>query len=372
MIGYYIHHVGRGHLAMAQCIAPRLTDRVTGLSSLPRPQDWPGDWLRLPRDDGGEPAIEPTARGQLHWAPLGHPGLRDRMAAIARWIKRAAPSVIAVDVSVEVAALARLMGVPVVSVVLPGRRDDPAHRLGHTLAETLIGPWPAFLSADLLGDDPVAARIRAVGAFSRYDRRTPEPGTSRRRPLALVLQGSGGSQVSPGQLRAAAEATPGWEWTALGGPAGSWVADPWPLLCHADVVITHGGMNAVAEVAAARKPAVVVPQARPHGEQEATGRALDRAPPSSPPDGRTPAAGLLSCAGPLRSAASAGRHGPREPGRATQQRSSSRSAHASGGGSGHAQCGHYAGRRTALASGHAAPRAPRPASPSPTCTSSCR
>lgn len=36
-------------------------------------------------------------------------------------------------------------------------------------------------------------------------------------------------------------------------------------------------MNAIAEVAAARKPAVVVPQARPHGEQEATGRALDRA-----------------------------------------------------------------------------------------------
>jgi Glycosyltransferase family 28 C-terminal domain len=277
VIGYYIHHVGHGHMAMARCIAPRLTDRVTGLSSLPCPEDWPGDWLRLPRDDTGETAIEPTARGQLHWAPLGHPGLRDRMAAIAGWIQRAAPSVIAVDVSVEVAALARLMGVPVVSVVLPGQRDDPAHRFGHRLAETLIGPWPAFLSADLLGEEPVAARIQAVGAFSRYDGRTPEPGAGRRGPSALVLQGSGGSEVTAGQLREAAAATPDWEWTVLGGAAGSWVADPWPLLCHADVVITHGGMNAIAEVAAARKPAVVVPQARPHGEQQATGRALARA-----------------------------------------------------------------------------------------------
>src|SRR5947207_2777263 len=49
---------------------------------------------------------------------------------------------------------------------------------------------------------------------------------------------------------------------------------PWPALCRADVVITHGGLNAVAEVAAARKPAVVVPQDRPHGEQRATARAL--------------------------------------------------------------------------------------------------
>lgn len=277
MIGYYIHHLGHGHMAMARCIAARLTDRVTGLSSLPCPQDWPGDWLALPRDDTGAPAIEPTARGQLHWAPLGHPGLRDRMAAIAGWIQRAEPSVIAVDVSVEVAALARLMGVPVVSVVLPGQRDDPAHRLGHTLAETLIGPWPAFLSADLLGEDPVAARIQAVGAFSRFDGRAPELGAVRRGRSALVLQGGGGSAVTARQLREAAAATPDWEWTVLGGTAGSWLTDPWPLLCRADVVITHGGMNAIAEVAAARKPAVVVPQARPHGEQQATGRALARA-----------------------------------------------------------------------------------------------
>jgi hypothetical protein len=277
VIGYYIHHLGHGHMATARCIAAQLTDRVTGLSSLARPQDWPGDWLTLPRDDNGEAAIEPTAHGQLHWAPLGHPGLRDRMAAIAGWIQRAAPSVLAVDVSVEVVALARLMGVPVVSMVLPGQRDDSAHRLGHTLAETLIGPWPAFLSADLLGEDPAAARIRAVGSFSRFDGRIPESGAGHRGPSALVLQGSGGSEVTARQLHETVAVTPDWEWTVLGGPTGPWVADPWPLLCRADVVVTHGGMNAIAEVAAARKPAVVVPQARPHGEQQATGRALARA-----------------------------------------------------------------------------------------------
>jgi hypothetical protein len=38
---------------------------------------------------------------------------------------------------------------------------------------------------------------------------------------------------------------------------------PLALLQEADVVVTHAGQNAVAEVAAARRPAVLVPQAAP-------------------------------------------------------------------------------------------------------------
>jgi hypothetical protein len=279
VIGYYVHHHGRGHLEMARCVAARLTGNVTGLSSLARPAGWPGEWLRLPRDDAGE-AIEPTARGQLHWAPLGDQGLRDRMAGIAAWIQRTSPSVIVVDVSVEVTALARLMGVPVVSVVLPGQRGDPAHRLGHVLAEILIAPWPASLAGLLLeGAGLEADKVRHVGAFSRFDGRAPAPGPGSRGGAlsVVVLHGSGGSEVTGHHLRRAAAATPGWAWTILGGTAGQWAEDPWPVLCRADVVITHGGLNAVAEVAAARKPAVVVPQDRPHGEQRATARALARA-----------------------------------------------------------------------------------------------
>ncbi len=42
----------------------------------------------------------------------------------------------------------------------------------------------------------------------------------------------------------------------------------------AAVVVTHAGQNAVAEVAAARRPVVVVPQQRPHDEQRTTARVL--------------------------------------------------------------------------------------------------
>lgn len=275
MIGYYVHHFGQGHAETAWCIAAQLTDEITVLSSLARPSAWPAGWVRLPRDDDAAEALKPDANGQLHWAPLGDRGLRDRMAMIARWIQDVVPSVFVVDVSVEVAALARLTGTPVVTVVLPGKRRDPAHRLCYTLADAMLAPWPAPVSGILLdGDSSWRRKIRHVGAFSRFDGRASQCITGTPRHSVLVLLGSGGSAISGQDLRQAAAATPGWRWAALGGTTGRWTEDPWTALCQADVVVTHAGLNSLAAVAAARKPAIVVPQARPHDEQVMTARAL--------------------------------------------------------------------------------------------------
>jgi hypothetical protein len=94
-------------------------------------------------------------------------------------------------------------------------------------------------------------------------------------PRVTVLAGLGGSALRPANLTAAQQETPRWSWRVLGQPPlGTWVADPVAALREADVVITHAGQNAIAEVAATRRPAVVIPQRRPHAEQEATARAL--------------------------------------------------------------------------------------------------
>jgi hypothetical protein len=60
----------------------------------------------------------------------------------------------------------------------------------------------------------------------------------------------------------------------LGSHGGRWVDDPWPEICSADVVVTHAGQNALADVAAARRPAIVIPEARPHEEQATTASVL--------------------------------------------------------------------------------------------------
>ncbi|WP_299531362.1 glycosyltransferase [uncultured Streptomyces sp.] len=282
MIGYYVHHRGRGHLHRALCVARHTDTPVTGLSSLPRPERWPGAWVRLPLDtgDGGAPEADATANGRLHWVPTRHRGLRDRMGAIADWTARTAPSLFVSDVSVEVALLARLLGVPVVVAAMRGDRSDAAHRLGYDIADALLAPWPADLP-EPGWPSRWSAKTVHTGAFSRYDgrhdgdRAGSRAGDGRRR--VLVVQGAGGSDLSDAQLTSAAAASPGWRWDVLGGPGRPWDPDPWPRFLAADVVVTHAGQNAVAECAAARRPAVVIPQDRPHDEQRATARALHTA-----------------------------------------------------------------------------------------------
>ena len=279
MIGYYVHHVGHGHARRALGIAQELADDVTGLSSLPAPTGWTGSWISLTRDDDDDligtsatVGVDVTASDRLHWVPRGHRGLRTRMARIAGFIEETSPAVLVSDVSVEVALLGRLLGVPVVSVALPGSRSDPAHRLGWDVSDLVLCPCPESLAPQLLDLGGTRTPVCWSGSFSRYDRSPLGPATAGRH--VVVLQGAGGDAWTESQLARAAEATPCWAWTVLGPAPARWVDDPRSLLCTADVVVTHAGLGALGEVAALRRPAVVIPQERPHDEQHRTGRAL--------------------------------------------------------------------------------------------------
>lgn len=275
MIGYYVHHVGRGHLRHAECIAAALGEPVTVLSSLARPPTWRGGWVELPRDDLGDRAVDPTAHGQLHWVPQGDDGLRGRLARIASWIDTARPAAVVVDVSVEVTVFIRLLGVPIVVMALPGTRDDPAHQLAYSIADAILAPWPPGMVALDLSLARWLGRTVHVGGISRFAGRARPAADGGRATRVLVLEGAGGSTRSAAELRAAAAATPGHTWQRLG--PGAWVDDPWEVICRADVVVSHAGLGALGDVAQARRPAIVVPQPRPHDEQLVTAAALREA-----------------------------------------------------------------------------------------------
>ncbi|GAA1881921.1 hypothetical protein GCM10009836_73950 [Pseudonocardia ailaonensis] len=287
MIAYYVHHHGSGHVHRATAIARALRTPVVGLSSRTMPEGWPGEWVLLPRDDSDTAPVDPTAGGTLHWAPLHDTGLRDRTAAIGAVLARDDVRLLVADVSVEVCLLARLHGVPVAIMAQPGDRTDRPHQLAYDLAARLLAPWPARPD-----DWPESWRVKTVhlGAFSQFDGRRPADPDPRR---VLVLWGGGGLDVGDAQVREAAAAIPDRRWEIAGpgsaAPGSStsddppnllrlgWVDEVWPALERAAVVVTHAGQNALAEVAAARRAAVVLPQDRPHGEQVATAEALDRA-----------------------------------------------------------------------------------------------
>src|ERR1700733_3923612 len=157
-IGYYVHHQGDGHrqraLALAEPNPQRITLLGTGLNG--RTRDVSS--LELPDDrnvassafDGVDGA--PSRPQALHYAPLNHAGVRARMGLIAGWISDAEPALLVVDVSVEVAMLARLCSVPVAFVRLNGRRDDPAHLEAYRAASLLIAPFDARLDNNEVPD----------------------------------------------------------------------------------------------------------------------------------------------------------------------------------------------------------------------------
>lgn len=271
MIGFYIHHVGGGHLARATRIARELHGAVTGLSSAPRPADWPGLWVTLPRDDDpddrtAEPAADARAGGVLHFAPL-RDGFRRRQAAIATWLSTSSATVLVADVSVEVTALARLLGVPVVVMAMPGAREDAPHRLGYDLAARIIAPWPPGAHPQPLSWSDRAAY---VGGISRF---AGPPGGLRTPRTGLLLWGRGGEAIDERRWETVTSARPDWQWTLA---ADLPPARLWAHLQSSAVVVTHGGQGSVADVATAEAPAVVVAEPRPHDEQLATVRALAR------------------------------------------------------------------------------------------------
>ncbi len=272
-LGWYVHHHGRGHLTRLLAIAPHLDAEVDCVSSLPAPADLPSGWTWtvLDRDDDGGRPVDPTVGGMLHWAPVGHVGHRGRLATIAAAAAERRWDGMVVDTSVEVTLLARLLGLRTVVVTQPGHRVDRPHMLGFAAADTVLAPWArGILSPPHL--EALGEKVVHTGGISRFAARGAG-GT--RTDEVVLLAGSGGSAVGPAAIRDAEKAT-GRRWRVL-GEGGAWAEDPWEALVSAAVVVSWAGQNAVADLAAAHAPAIVVPQERPFEEQRETGRALRRA-----------------------------------------------------------------------------------------------
>jgi hypothetical protein len=149
--------------------------------------------------------------------------------------------------------------------VLPGDRTDEAHQLSFRLSEAIIAPWPRLSPAMCRGLDAHQAKLHHIGGLSRFDGRARVAPPARRHVLALGGAGASSGWQCPNRSGP-------WSWTARG--IGRWADDVWEQLCAADVVVTHAGLGTISDIAAAGRPAVVIPQGRPHDEQHSTAAAL--------------------------------------------------------------------------------------------------
>ena len=222
-IGYYVHHHGAGHRARAQAIADASTWPITllgtgvGEAGIDLADDRPVSGRFDGVDaSGGRPAA-------LHYAPIDHDGVRMRVARVAQWIATERPALMVVDVSVEMAMLARLASVPTVCVRLNGERNDAPHVAAFRSATALLAPFHADLE---LASTPTWVRERTC-----Y--------------LPGITQAAPGAMPSSGRIL---------------------------------VVFGRGGApgDASGAILVTDRPFICLPEARPFGEQQATASGLAR------------------------------------------------------------------------------------------------
>ena len=282
-IGLYVHHQGAGHWQRAAALVRRMVRPCTllGTVSPAQARAAPCPVVALPDDvPDGAPHGDPAGVPGLHYAPLGHDGLRRRTARIAAWIAEQRPALMVVDVSVEVAILSRLCSTPFLYLRLAGRRDDPPHIAAFRAAEALIAPFPAALEAD---DTPgwVLRKTFHAGFLAAPPSAPPRPGGG-----ILVAFGRGGAGGDRAALAAAARATPDRRWRVLGPVSAGeeppppnlellgWRDDASALLAEADLVVGGCGDGLLAEVAALGKRFLCLPEPRPFDEQRAKAHRL--------------------------------------------------------------------------------------------------
>lgn len=280
-VGYYVHHHGAGHEARARAIAEAIAWPVvlfgTGIGDAGI--DLCDDRPRSGRSDGQDGARDrPDA---LHYAPLDHDGVRSRVARLSQWFAIAHPALMVVDVSVEVAMLARLASVPTIYVRLNGYRNDAAHLEAFRGALALLAPFHRDFE---LPSTPAWVREK-----THYFPGITRPAASGKADpqRILVVIGRGGPPGDGAQLADAARACPQMRWRVIGPVALSgdippnldlagWVDDTAHEIAQAALVIGAAGDGLVNAVLAANRPFICIPEKRPFKEQWATAKALER------------------------------------------------------------------------------------------------
>ena len=282
-IGYYVHHHGAGHLARARAIAGAAAGRIVllGTGIGPLGVDLADDQLEASMFDGADgSANRPDA---LHYAPLDHDGIRSRIATIARWIEAHEPSLLVVDVSVEIAMLARLASVPLVYVRLNGDRTDTPHLEAFRSAAGLLAPFHENLEASSTSSW-VREKTRYLPGITSKPSARPE----HRQSTILLVVGRGGRPGDGEAIAQAAARCQGWHWRVM-GPCSTPRRRPWNLdllgwiqypeqeIADATLVVGAAGDGLVGSILAADRPFICLPEDRPFDEQRATAHGLGAA-----------------------------------------------------------------------------------------------
>ena len=302
-ISFFVHHQGRGHANRTKAIVSSMDDRpvhvLTADPSLFEGFERPLHMHPLPEMIGASQASEaleayPTP-SVMHCVPMGADAMRRHMGLISQHLLNDDPGLFVIDVSAEIALLARIHSVPAVQIRMHGNRSDIAHLGAYEACAGMLAPFSEVIEQDDYPDWARAMTHYAGGLCTttapvptREDART-RLDLPKDREVIVVLTGGGGSGTPWAPLTVGARAAPDAEWFAL-GPVHreghetefpnlrhlGWVNGVTDWLAAADIVIASAGDNTVHEIARVGRPFLCVPEWRYFDEQWRKAEMLDR------------------------------------------------------------------------------------------------
>lgn len=339
-LGYYAHHHGSGHCRQADKLAGLLSSQgfdpnklFTVFTSTPKADysfshlsdsqvirlagehEQPDDLLPGRAGDYWQPA-------SMHYSPVGSSTIQSRSLMLMDQVAKRRIELMIVDLSVEIALLCRAASISYLYVRLPGEREDEPHLNAFAGAIGLLAAYPESLEAPST-PDWIKQKTLYLGFLSSDSKHSSQSLLARQSynkayfikqmlsefedplaslvsklaadvPMITVIKGFGGHQRIDDKLDELRQALPKALIISLGPindnakqfvDIAMQVDDVTPYLQHSDVLIMACGLNSVAEACQSMTiatPLVVIPDERPHREQEmmaqgliASGRAID-------------------------------------------------------------------------------------------------
>ena len=319
-LGYYAHHHGSGHCRQIDKLAALLPtearQQLTVFTSLTSDTYTfaaidEAQVVRLPAEDERADDVLAGRAGQywqptsLHYSPVGNSDIQQRSHKILDTIYQRRIDLMIIDVSVEVAMLCRAVSVPYLYVRLPGIRDDVPHLNAFAGALALLAPYPRTLESAMTLDwlakktlylDFINTEQRDAQTYQVFIKHLMQLTTDEKAlslmlndkdkdtpTIVTVIKGYGGHQAIDAKLPELRQLLPHAFIISLGPidedkrhyvDIAVDVSDVTPFIVHSDYLLMACGLNTVAQACDYATPLVVLPDDRPHQEQEVMAEAL--------------------------------------------------------------------------------------------------
>ena len=279
MIGYYAHQHGSGHCRFADLFSRNFEQKVNIFTSV----DYnfhKRDNLWLLEDENPDGTAYPQNQVQppdyLHYSPVGQQSIQKRSLQLLETIVKEKIELLIVDVSAEIAALARASSIAYAYVKLPGNRNDSAHLQAFQGAVFVLAYYPKEFedpcTPQWLVEKTIYLGFLTSSNFSNIERHSQSISD------IAVISGMGGNENLETHLPYLVNRFPNARFhlcgnfnTAFDHPKvirHGYVTNLDRKLQECDLIIANCGLNTVSELLQIPKPFLVIPEDRPFGEQE--------------------------------------------------------------------------------------------------------